>query len=117
VDTALAGSRRPVRAQAGLFYLAAAILIFNLIDGIMTLAVVSAGAADEANPLMSVSLGWGSVWFIVVKTSLVSAGVWLLWQRRQRRLAHAALIGLAALYAMVLGYHVQSVESIVRLVV
>lgn len=100
------------RAQAlprpGLFYWAAALLVMNLLDGIFTLAAVQAGAATEANPLMEVTLGWGSVWFIMAKTGLVSGGVLMLWRARQRLLAHTGLIALTLVYAAVVGYHLSA---------
>jgi len=80
----------------------------NLLDGIFTLTAVQAGAAAEANPLMRLPLGWGSVWFILAKTGLVSAGVMMLWRVRQRLLAHAGLIGLTLVYAAVVVYHVSA---------
>jgi hypothetical protein len=96
------------------FWLAASILVFNLIDGILTLAVVDAGLATEANPLMAASLGWGSVPFILVKTGLVSFGVYLLYLRRTHRLASAALVGLSAVYAAIVVYHINSIDALVR---
>jgi hypothetical protein len=96
------------RSDRGLFYWAAALLIMNLLDGIFTLTAVQAGAASEANPIMELPLHWGSVWFIMAKTGLVSAGVLMLWRARQRWLAHAGLIGLTVVYAAVVGYHVSA---------
>lgn len=100
------------RAEAlprpGLFYWAAALLIMNLLDGVLTLAAVQAGAASEANPLMELPLSLGSVWFIAAKTGLVSAGVLMLWRARQRLLAHAGLVALTLVYAGVVAYHLSA---------
>ena len=91
-----------------MFYWASALLILNLLDGIFTVAAVQAGAATEANPLMQLPLALGSVWFILAKTGLVSAGVLMLWRVRQKFLAHAGLIGLALVYTVVVGYHLSA---------
>lgn len=80
----------------------------NLLDGIFTLAAVQVGAAAEANPLMELPLELGSVWFIIAKTGLVSAGVLMLWRARHRLLAHGGLIALTLFYAAVLAYHVSA---------
>ena len=101
-------ARELPRPQPGLFYWAAALLIMNLLDGIFTLAAVQAGAASEANPIMSLPLELGSVWFILVKIGLVSAGVLLLWRARHRMLAHGAVIGLALVYTAVVVYHLSA---------
>ena len=93
-----------------LFWVAAALLVLNLLDGVFTLAAVHAGAASEANPIMAAPLGWGSVYFILIKTAMVSAGVLLLWRRRHRRLAIAGLYGATALYAAVFAYHLSAVS-------
>lgn len=91
-----------------MFFWASALLVMNLLDGIFTLAAVQAGAATEANPLMQVPLAWGSVWFIIAKTGLVSAGVLMLWRARQRMLAHAGIVALALVYTAVVAYHVSA---------
>jgi hypothetical protein len=97
------------------FWLAAIIVVFNLIDGVLTLAVVTAGVASEANPLMDAGLSWGGVPFILIKTALVSLGVSLLYLRRERRLAHVALIALTMVYAGIVAYHANSLHALVSL--
>jgi hypothetical protein len=101
--------------DSALFWLAAAILILNLLDGVLTLTAVHAGAASEANPLMATSMGWGSVWFILVKLSLVSLGVSLLWRARHRALAVFGLVGLCVVYSALLGYHAIGFEHVASL--
>lgn len=80
----------------------------NLLDGIFTLAAVQVGAASEANPLMGLPLQLGSVWFIIAKTGLVSAGVLMLWRARHRGLAQGGLVALTLVYGAVLVYHVSA---------
>lgn len=96
------------------FWLAAMILVLNLLDGIMTLSVVHLGVAEEANPLMEAGLSWGGIPFILIKTSLVALGVHLLYNRRERPLANVALVGLTAVYGAIIVYHANSVDALVR---
>lgn len=103
------------RARRGCLWLAAAVLILNLVDGLLTLAVVESGSAGEANPLMATTLAWGSVWFMAVKLALVSLGVALLWRLRRRRSAVVALATSATAYAVLLVIHVHSVRVIAAL--
>jgi hypothetical protein len=98
------------------FWFATFIVILNLIDGLLTLAVVTAGVASEANPLMEATLSWGGVPFIATKVALVSLGVYLLYLRREVRLANAALFGLTAVYAVIVAYHANSIDALARLV-
>jgi hypothetical protein len=95
---------------------ASTIIIFNLIDAALTLAVVHSGAAGEANPLMASALAWGSVWFMVVKLGLVSLCVMLLWRLRHRRTAGFALLASATGYTvLLLVVHTRSVTTIAQL--
>jgi Domain of unknown function (DUF5658) len=97
--------------EALLFRIAAGVLILNLLDAVLTLTVVHAGAATEANPLMAVSLGWGGLWFILIKLALVSLGVQLLWNLRRVRLAAIALVGMALFYGGVVAYQLSAIGS------
>jgi hypothetical protein len=93
---------------------AMAILVFNLMDGVLTLGVIYSGVASEANPLMKFSLdSWGAVGFMIVKLTLVSLGVLLLWRLRHRRSAVAAIFGAAGVYALLLVYHLHSVHALI----
>jgi hypothetical protein len=94
---------RTVR-ESLLFWVAAGLLIFNLLDGLLTLTAIHIGAAAEANPLMDVSLAWGSLWFIAIKLSLVSLGVLLLWRLRRLPLAAFGLVGLCIFYGGIVAY-------------
>jgi hypothetical protein len=105
--------RHPDRRTSTLWLMAAAILILNLIDGMVTLAVVHAGAAEEANPLMAMSLSWGDVHFMIIKLGLVSLGVSLLWRMRHNRYAGVAMASLTAVYSLVFIYHFRSMSVLV----
>lgn len=94
-----------------LYAVAAAILILNLFDGLLTMLAVGSGAATEANPLMAAPLALGTVWFMLAKTSLVSLGVLLLWRRRGHRLAERAMVALGATYGFILLYHLAALPT------
>jgi hypothetical protein len=100
-----------VGAQTPLFWVAASIIVLNLFDAILTLTVVHAGAAAEANPLMEVSLSWGAIWFVLVKLSIVSLGVQLLWRQRRVRLAAIGLVGVCVLYMGVVAYQLAAIGA------
>jgi hypothetical protein len=96
-----------------LFLVASALLILNLLDAIFTLMWIHAGIAGEGNPLMEHALSGGPVGFMVVKLSLVSLGVALLWRLRHRRAAAVAMVASATAYGSLCIYHLAAVTHIV----
>jgi hypothetical protein len=97
-----------------LFWAAVLILVLNLVDGMLTLAVVQGGLAAEANPLLDAALTQGgAAWFMAVKLALVSLGVGLLWRLRHRRSALIALASGAAVYSgLLITHHARSVSAL-----
>ncbi len=102
------------RQRTWLFRIAATVLILNLLDGILTLALVQGGLASEANPLMNELLGHGAVFFMLFKIVLVSLSVLLLWRLQQLRIACIAMYGALATYGLIAIHHFQSVDILVR---
>ena len=90
--------------------LLAVTLIFNTLDIIMTLLVVLAGFAVEANPVMAAVLDTNPVVFAVVKLAMVSAGVWVLWSYRTHRLASVGSIAIFCAYTAVMAWHLRSIH-------
>jgi hypothetical protein len=84
-----------------------AVVVLNLVDAILTLFWVHSGLAREANPLLEPMVNQRVVIFVAVKLSLVSSGVWLLWQRRQHPLAVVGLFVSFLLYYGVLLHHLR----------
>ncbi len=80
-------------------------LVLNGLDAALTILVVGSGAATEANPLMDELLAQSPLLFAIVKLSLVSLGVLLLWRLRERPLAWAGSVGVLAAYAGVMLQH------------
>jgi hypothetical protein len=82
-----------------------AVLVLNLLDAVLTLVWVHAGIAEEANLLLAHVLEHSSVGFMMVKMGLVSLGVLLLWQQRERLLARAGFAIALFAYGFLLVYH------------
>ena len=85
---------------------AAALVVMNLIDGLMTLVWVRSGVATEGNPFMDRMMAHGPVGFMIIKLALVSLGVGLLWRLRHRRAAAVGMVGAAVIYSSILLVHV-----------
>ncbi len=99
-----------------LFRLAVAVLLLNLLDGVLTLALVSSGLATEANPLMAQALGQSAFHFMAFKISLVSLSVLLCWRLRERRIACLAIYAAAATYGLLGIYHIKSIDLLARFI-
>lgn len=93
----------------GLYALLTSTVLFSLIDAVLTMAVVLAGLAIEANPLMAALLHHGPIWFVLGKTALVGGGVAVLWRFRRRPLALPGAAFACGCYAVVLVHHGRSV--------
>lgn len=87
-----------------------ALLVLNVLDAILTIAVISSGQADEANPLMAGLVHREPVFFAFVKILLVSLGSYLLWQLRQRAFAVCAIFVAFLAYYFVLLYHLYAMD-------
>ena len=90
-----------------LYSLIQVVLILNLIDAILTLFWVRSGLAQEANVLLQTIVNEHPILFVLVKTSLVSMGSWLLWQRRRHPLAVIGLFVIFIVYYGLLLHHLR----------
>ena len=91
-----------------------AVLIFNLVDAVLTLVWVRAGLAREANALMRDLVNHHAVLFVVVKVGLVSLGSWFLWKVREHPAAVIAIFVAFFAYYLILLYHLQYSSLLVR---
>ncbi len=82
------------------------VLTLNLLDAIFTMVWVTAGLANEANPLLATLVRDHPLVFTVVKLSLVGGGSWLLWQHRQRPFAVVGIFLVFLTYYFLLLLHV-----------
>jgi len=83
-------------------------LVFNFFDLLLTLIVVYSGAAIEANPLMARLLEAGPLAFALTKLTMVSLGVWILWQERKRWISLLGTVGVFGVYTLLMFYHLHS---------
>jgi len=85
--------------------LVAAVVVFNMLDGILTIGWIQSGRAVELNPLMDYLLGTDPVLFIFTKMLLVCLGVLLLWRYRSKTSAVFSIYVCFAVYSSILLYH------------
>jgi len=91
--------------DAAAFAAIAALLVLNVLDGAFTIAFLGLGVAEEANPLMRLAYEQSPLGFMLLKLSVVHAGIGLLWVGRGALAARVALWASVALYAGIVGYH------------
>ena len=104
-ETSGGTSERRWQPPSVLRLLVVAVVLLNLLDAVFTLVWVESGVATEANLLLEAILSRSAIAFVVVKMSLVSMGVLLLWRQRQRRLAVYGIRLSFAAYNSLLLYH------------
>jgi Domain of unknown function (DUF5658) len=85
---------------------AVALVVLNLVDGVFTHVFLSAGVADELNPLMRLAYEGGPGWFFACKVVVVGTAVAILQRHAgQVLLARRALAGGVVLYGGVCVMH------------
>ncbi len=87
----------------------AALLFFNLLDGLFTLTFLQLDVATEANPVMRLAYQGSPVAFMLAKLLLVSVGLLVLCSHHHLRTARLAIHGAAAIYAAIVAYHLSFV--------
>ena len=86
----------------GLMYI---LILFNFLDGLITLVLVETGNAIEYNPLMGLFLSIHPVLFITMKMFLVGFGVLVIWRYRDRPMAVGSMYLCVTAYSLVMLYH------------
>lgn len=107
------GQWRP-RPVSALRLVVVALLLLNLLDAVFTLVWVEAGIAKEANLLLEGILSQSAMGFMLVKLTLVSLGVLLLWRHREHKLAVAGLAVACFAYNSLLVYHLGIAVAVVE---
>lgn len=92
---------------------AAALLMFNLLDGLFTLIYLQLELATEANPIMRVAYEGSPLGFMLAKLAMVNAGLWILASQARFAFARAAVHATAAVYAGIVAYHLSFLASFV----
>ena len=85
--------------------LAAALVIFNVLDSLLTARALSLGVA-EGNPLLAGLFSFSLPLGMLLKTVLVGAGVLVLWGYWHLPLARRGMLALTVFYGAVVFYHV-----------
>ncbi len=85
-----------------------AILVLNVIDAVMTVLWVADRKATESNPLLFDLPQQQPILFVLVKTSLVSGGTYLLWRHRDRPLAVVSIFVAFLAYYFLLAWHLEA---------
>jgi len=90
------------------------LLILNLLDALFTLYWVRSGHAEEANQLLAELVEQHAVLFVLVKTTLVCGGSWLLWHKRDHGFAVVSIFVVFVAYYSVLLMHLSYASSFIR---
>lgn len=88
----------------------AVVLVLNLLDAVFTLVWVFGLEVDETNPVMAGLLEAHPVLFVLVKTTLVALGSWLLWRYRRRPLAVVGVFVVFLFYYWLLIAHLSAMN-------
>lgn len=79
-----------------------ALIVLNLLDGLLTYGMVWAKWMEEANPLMETLLHAGPLAFAVFKVSLTLASAYLLWKARRSKWHVVGIVtGIVICYSLV----------------
>ena len=68
------------------------LLLLNIVDATVTIAVIDAGIAEEVNPIMDFFLNMGYIHFLFVKFSTVSLASYVFWKFRDKKAAAMGMI-------------------------
>ncbi len=101
-ETVTAAPRRSTAATPLL--MAAALVIFNVMDSLLTARALSQGVV-EVNPLMAGLFNFSLPLGMLLKTLLVAAGVLVLWGYWHLPLARRGMMALTGFYGAVVVYH------------
>lgn len=88
----------------------ASVLVLNLLDAVFTLVWVFGLGVEEKNPAMAGLLATHPVLFVLVKTTLVALGSWLLWRFRRRPLAVVGIFVVFLFYYWLLIAHLSAMN-------
>lgn len=85
------------------------LILLNIYDAFVTLALINKDLATESNPIMRAALHHGPATFLAVKILVVTAlAVVLLWAKDKSPLAKRALLALTLVYIGIAILHCKS---------
>jgi len=74
------------------------VLVANVVDAYVTVKVISVGPYEEANPLMEVVLDSNPLAFVIIKSSLVLLGVYLMMRHSDKLITQLGAYFLFVVY-------------------
>lgn len=87
------------------------VIAANVLDAIITSAIVGMGIASEANPIMSQALGAGFSRFLLVKMMVIGVVVLATWVYRRYRMVLMFLVAVAIIYTFLVTYEVSMIVT------
>ncbi len=85
------------------------LFLFNLLDAFLSILWINSGAAVEANPIMAAAMSHGMSFFVLVKISMVSMAIAILWHTRQNLLSRWSSLLASLSMGLVVIYHVYGI--------
>lgn len=82
-----------------------ALVIFTLLDLVLTLLWVSSGLASEANPILSAAMDISYILFAILKISLAYFGILILKKYEHVRLTFKAALFAIIIYTILMLWH------------
>ena len=82
------------------------IFIANILDAGLTITWINAGIAVEANPIMNYLLGFGVMWFYIVKIAIVTIACIILWVLKDAKMAKLVALICCAVYFAIIIFHI-----------
>lgn len=92
-----------------LFIAICALLVLNVLDGFLTLLLVTENIVCEANPFMAFWLDYGHAHFFWVKYTLMAISAFIFCVLKSFTFSNVALAGSIVIYASVLAYQLRIV--------
>jgi hypothetical protein len=80
------------------------LVLLNLVDAYVTIALISINAAEEINPLMNYVLQFGFTPFLIVKSLAVSFVCYVFWKFKEHILSQIGIFISLFVYLMLILY-------------
>lgn len=87
--------------------------LLNVFDAVITIWGINHLNCVEMNPLMDTALGWGALWFVVIKIVVMFLACFLLWYRYERmpRGVSVAAVVVTAMLLIVCCWNIREVSQ------
>ena len=87
------------------------VVVLNLVDLVSTITLIAFGLCYEANPVMSLFLGFHPLAFSLAKLSLVYAGIGFLYHHLDNRVCRVGCHLSAVVYLLVMLQHARVISQ------